>query len=175
MAFFDKVQDFVKSASDKTSEAIEVSKMKATIAGEKRAVNEQMAKLGEIYYAQYKDNGGLTPEAVNICMTIDKHNAKIEECQAEIQRINDANAEKRAAKNAGNVHGDGEVECPECHSANPEGTKFCGNCGAKIPEIVEAEAVEVEQEAASKRYCSNCGAEIGKDKNFCSECGTKAE
>lgn len=169
MAFFDKVQDFVKSASDKTSEVIEVSRLKAAIAEDKKAINEQMAKLGAIFYAQYKDGEALTPDAVNICMVIDKHNTRVEESEAEIQKINDANAEKKAAKNAGNSG----VECPECHSTNPEGTKFCSNCGAKIPEIVEAEAVEVEDKP--KKFCSNCGAEVGEGKNFCSECGTKVE
>ena len=32
-----------------------------------------------------------------------------------------------------------EWGCPACSSANPEGTRFCGHCGAKAPEAASAE------------------------------------
>lgn len=173
LSFLDKVQDLVKSASDKTSEVIEVSKLKAGIAEEKRAIQEELTKLGAIYYALYQQGEILTPDAVNICMVVDKHNTRIAEKEEELKKINEANAEKKAVKTA-----PGEVECPECHSINPEGTKFCCDCGAKIPEIVESEAVDVTEETVeevTKKTCSNCGAEVGEGKRFCSECGTKVE
>ena len=72
MTVLEKVQDIVKAASDKTSEVIEVSKLRAGIAEEKRAISEQEAKLGAIYYDLYKAGEVLTPDAVNICMVIDK-------------------------------------------------------------------------------------------------------
>lgn len=171
MDVLEKVQDIVKAASDKTSEIIEVSRLKAGIAEERRALTDQMAKLGAIYYELYKNGEVLTPDAVNICMIADKYSTKIEERQAELTRINEANAAKRAAKNPAPVST--EQECPECGSKNPEGAKFCFDCGAKLPEIIDVEASEVEQEAeqAQKRYCVSCGAELGEGKKFCSECG----
>lgn len=169
MAFFDKVQDFVKSATDKTSEVIEVSKLKNAIAEEKRAINEQYVKLGAMLYEKYKAGESLSPEEVNICVVVDKHNNRIAEKEAELKKIADANAEKKAAK----AQSTADVECPECHSKNTAGTKFCSNCGAKIPEIIEAEAVVVEE--SKKKYCSNCGAEVSEGKNFCTECGQKVE
>lgn len=191
MAFFDKVQDFMKSAgdktqelvksvSDKTSDGIEISKLRRSISEEKKAINEQVARLGEIYYEQYKAGMEMTPEAANICMVIDKHHERIKENEAQIQRINAESAERAAERKAAQSTDAGSgVECPECHKWNPEGTRFCTNCGAKIPEVVEAEAVEVEEaakpETSTKKFCSNCGAEIGEGKRFCSECGTKAE
>ena len=192
MAFFDKVQDFMKSAgdktqelvksvSDKTSDGIEITKLRRSISEEKKAISEQMARLGEIYYEQYKAGMETTPEAANICMVIDKHNERIEENEAQIQKINEESAERAAERKAAQNAGAGEngVECPECHKWSPEGTRFCTNCGAKIPEVVEAEAVEVEEAAEpvspAKKFCTNCGAEIGEGKKFCSECGTKVE
>lgn len=171
MDVLEKVQDIVKAASDKTSEIIEVSRLKAGIAEERRALTDQMAKLGAIYYELYKNGEVLTPDAVNICMIADKYSNKIEERQAELTRINEANAAKRAAKNPAPVST--EQECPECGSKNPEGAKFCFDCGAKLPEIIDVEASEVVQEAeqAQKRYCVSCGAELGEGKKFCSECG----
>ena len=61
MDVLEKVQDIVKAASDKTSEIIEVSRLKAGIAEERRALTDQMAKLGAIYYELYK-NGEVRSE-----------------------------------------------------------------------------------------------------------------
>ena len=174
MTVLEKVQDIVKAASDKTSEVIEVSKLRAGIAEEKRAISEQEAKLGEIYYDLYKAGEVLTPDAVNICMVIDKYATRLEEKEAQIKKINEANAAKRAAKNV--VPASDDAVCPECGSANPSGSKFCSECGAKIPEIIDAEAVEVEEPAEpAKQYCTKCGAEIVPGKKFCNECGEKVE
>lgn len=171
MDVLEKVQDIVKAASDKTSEIIEVSRLKAGIAEDRRALTEQMAKLGAIYYELYKNGEVLTPDAVNICMIADKYSTKLEERQAELQKINEANAAKRAAKNSSAARAD--QECPECGSKNPEGAKFCFDCGAKLPEIIDVDACEVEPE--EKRYCKSCGAELAAGKKFCSECGTNNE
>ena len=170
MAFFDKVQDLVKSASDKTSEVIEVSKLKNAIAEEKKAINAQYVKLGAMLYKQYQDGELIKPEMVKLCTVIDKHNELIAAKEADLKKISDANAEKKKAAKAQEEE---TVECPECHEMNPVTTKFCGNCGAKVPEIVEAEAVEVEE--VSKKYCGNCGAEVAEGKNFCTEYGQKME
>ncbi|MBW1800091.1 MAG: AAA family ATPase, partial [Deltaproteobacteria bacterium] len=48
------------------------------------------------------------------------------------------------------------MQCPECHSENREGVKFCEECGAKM---------EME--------CPNCGSKIPLGKKFCGECGQK--
>jgi len=46
------------------------------------------------------------------------------------------------------------VECPKCQTGNPEGKKFCCECGAKLA-----------------RYCPQCAAEILLSDKFCGECG----
>lgn len=174
MTVLEKVQDIVKAASDKTSEVIETSRLKAGIAEEKRGIVEQEAKLGAIYYELYKAGEVLTPDAVNICMTIDKYSARAQEKEEALRKISEANAAKRAAKSQ--APSENEVICQECGCANPGDAKFCSECGAKIEEIIDAEAVEVEEEAPEeKRHCANCGAELAPGKKFCNECGTKAE
>ena len=45
--------------------------------------------------------------------------------------------------------------CPACGSENPEGAKFCGNCGAAL--------------AAT---CPACGNRNAPGTKFCTECGT---
>src|SRR5262249_17154718 len=46
------------------------------------------------------------------------------------------------------------MECPSCGAANPEGKKFCGDCGTPLP-----------------LRCTACGAENPPGKKFCADCG----
>ena len=47
------------------------------------------------------------------------------------------------------------MECGSCRFDNPEGTKFCEECGAKLV-----------------RACPSCGREVRPTAKFCGECGT---
>lgn len=86
-----------------------------------------------------------------------------------------------------NVQGVKKAICPKCNAVNPEGTKFCGNCGE---EFVKAGAVCENCGAAlisgmkfcgecgtkvapQKKFCPNCGNEVAPNMKFCGECGTK--
>jgi membrane protease subunit (stomatin/prohibitin family) len=51
------------------------------------------------------------------------------------------------------------VACPTCGTANPEGAKFCQQCGT----------------ALGPKKCSNCGVDLAPGAKFCPECGTKQE
>ena len=46
------------------------------------------------------------------------------------------------------------MTCPNCHTANPEGAKFCLNCGNPLPLV-----------------CSNCGTPVSAGAKFCHNCG----
>jgi uncharacterized membrane protein YvbJ len=47
------------------------------------------------------------------------------------------------------------MQCPSCGSENPEGTKFCGECGVPI-----------------QTRCPQCGFANLPSTKFCRECGT---
>jgi class 3 adenylate cyclase len=49
----------------------------------------------------------------------------------------------------------GNLCCKECGSENPDGKKFCGDCGAPLANL-----------------CPKCGAENAAGKRFCGDCGT---
>lgn len=46
------------------------------------------------------------------------------------------------------------MRCPSCNAANPEATKFCGNCGQPL-----------------RNRCAKCGFENPPQFKFCGECG----
>lgn len=52
--------------------------------------------------------------------------------------------------------------CPRCGAAVKAGAKFCGNCGAEIPETKEV-----------KSWVCECGKKNPMDSAFCPACGRK--
>src|SRR5579875_269102 len=48
--------------------------------------------------------------------------------------------------------------CPACGHDNPLGSKFCNECGTKLPS-----------------RCPNCGTENPIGSKFCNECGTRLD
>lgn len=55
--------------------------------------------------------------------------------------------------------------CQDCGTANPEGMRFCGNCGKSLLPVT------VEPSGAKNRQCVECGRTIGWDANACMYCG----
>lgn len=54
MALFDKITDAAKTAGDRASDAIELTKLKNKISNEKKEVDIEYAKIGKIYYDKAK-------------------------------------------------------------------------------------------------------------------------
>ena len=46
------------------------------------------------------------------------------------------------------------MNCPKCGGANPDGNRFCGDCGSRLP-----------------ARCRICGSENPPGKKFCGDCG----
>ena len=55
--------------------------------------------------------------------------------------------------------------CGNCGAALADGSRFCENCGAKVPEEKPAEQIG--------RFCSSCGKELPPEAAFCPSCGAK--
>ena len=79
------------------------------------------------------------------------------------------------------------IPCPTCGKQNAVGTKFCGDCGAKM-ESAKVPCVKCGAElregakfcsecgsTQEKQKCTNCQAELVPGAKFCPECGTKTE
>lgn len=66
---------------------------------------------------------------------------------------------KKDAKEAAKRAADDACTCPQCGNLNPEGVKFCQECGARL----------------GLTKCSKCGAVLNPGSRFCGECGAKQE
>lgn len=76
--------------------------------------------------------------------------------QAKLNELKTAEEEKARAEQAARE----ERTCPECGHENPEGTRFCQECGSKM---------------GCKNLCPSCGAENVPGVKFCQQCGTRME
>jgi hypothetical protein len=76
----------------------------------------------------------------------------------------EANAAKAAqeAAEAAKEAQEAQTRCPECGHVNPEGTKFCQECGSKVG-------------PAGKKHCTSCGAQLSPGIRFCGECGARQD
>jgi uncharacterized small protein (DUF1192 family)/ribosomal protein L40E len=135
MAFFDKLGDLARNIGDKTSEAIETTKLNSKINGEKAAISDCMRQIGEIYYKKHTSGDLGDPATAELMSAVDGHNQTIADLQTEIERIK----AEAAALNQQAVPADISVSpvqkgliCPSCGAANPAGTKFCGECGHRF-------------------------------------------
>ena len=75
--------------------------------------------------------------------------AKLNAAKAEQQAKEQAEKEEKAA-----------CTCPSCGHENPEGVKFCQECGTKLG-------------GSAKKHCTSCGAELTPGTRFCGECGAR--
>ena len=75
--------------------------------------------------------------------------AKLDAAKAEDEAKKKAEQEAKAA-----------CTCPSCGYENPDGTKFCQECGTKMG-------------SSEKTFCTSCGAELSPGTRFCGECGAR--
>lgn len=167
MALFDRLNDFAKNISEKTTDAIETGKLNSRVNSERAAAGEELKKIGEYYYRIYADGGDADPEILEFCQNAKAHYDATAEAQAEIDRIRAENEAAKAAAVPVQVQtplvSDG-VACPGCGTVNGAGIKFCQNCGTKL-----------EQPVTPTVTCASCGATNTPDTKFCAQCGTKLE
>jgi hypothetical protein len=50
------------------------------------------------------------------------------------------------------------MKCPECQTENPEGAKFCMDCGARLALACQECGTEL---PVSAKFCPECGAQVG--------------
>ena len=126
MAFLDKINDFAKTATEKTNNAIESTKLSAKIDLEHRAMNDIIRKIGEHYVAKMDSGEILDDEVMAIYQGVLSSRKHIEEMRAEIEALKTPKTVSEAAVS-------GQKFCPFCGKELDVSAKFCLNCGKQQP------------------------------------------
>jgi len=108
----------------------------------------------EIGRLAFQQNPGAYPAQADRLRLIQTNLA---DAQSQLDQTSHANqAAEEAAKQAREA-----LTCPNCGTVNPEGTKFCQDCGTKLGVL--------------KATCPSCGVENPPGTRFCGGCGTRLE
>lgn len=111
---------------------------------------EIYAEIGKRVFPQLKDQAEYADLAAELQFTRKKLNALQEELQA-TKSMKSEQEQKEQEKERSRT-------CSNCDTLNPEGVKFCQECGAKL-------------NLSAKIKCLECGAEFPVGTRFCGECG----
>jgi len=128
MAFLDKINDFAKTATEKTNNAIETAKLSAKIDSEQRSLNDIIRKIGEHYVAKIDAGEVLDEEVMAIYEGVLASRKTIAELRAEIESL-------KTPKNpeGGSAEDSSRKFCPYCGKELDVSAKFCLNCGKQQP------------------------------------------
>ena len=110
MAFFDKINDLAKTATEKTNNAIEITKLTAKCDSEQRNLNAIIQKIGEYYVAKIDAGEILDDEVMAMFEGVLAARKNIAEMRAEIDALK---APKAAEPAPAEVSTDKKF-CPSC-------------------------------------------------------------
>lgn len=119
-------------------------RLKNAISANEQKIKQMYMEIGEAYYKEKQDN----PEifAKPMVETVFRLMAENEENRKKISVLK------------------GNVICTKCGFGNQQGAKFCGECGARLPEKMPVLGGVI---------CPKCGAQAEEGMRFCMSCGTE--
>ena len=125
MALLDKINDFAKTATEKTNNAIEIAKISAKIDSEQRTLNDIVRKIGEYYVAKIDSGEVLDEEVMAIYKGVLVSRNNIAEMRAEVEAL------KTPKTPSAEI--DAQKFCPFCGEPLEVSAKFCLHCGKQQP------------------------------------------
>ncbi|MCL2372490.1 MAG: zinc ribbon domain-containing protein [Defluviitaleaceae bacterium] len=186
MAFFDdlksKAREAAHVAAEKTRIMMETSKLNGQIDAEKKKINQNTTKIGEICLESFPNVQA--DSFANLVEEIKASHEKIADYSKQINKLKGivkcekcgtevVNYDKPNCSNCGAAldidlpaRPAGGVACQGCGTSLGAGAAFCTNCGMKVEAAPEPIAV---------RACSNCATPAAEGVQFCTNCGTKIE
>ncbi len=141
---FGGLGNLFKGFMPKDDPAVKLMDAQGDIDGLRRQETEIYAEVGK--KAMAEDAGRYSEYANRLRMVR-------EEIERAEQALKAAQTESEAKKIE-----EAKGTCPECGHKNPEGTKFCQECGCKL---------------ALRTDCVSCGAAFAPGTRFCGACGAK--
>lgn len=153
MEFFNdlgkKFSHAARTVQERTREGVESTKLTVDIRAARAELDARLLALGRAYY-EHVANGA--PEVnETLIRAVRESIAQIESLTAQRDRVRQL------------------TRCPACGSAQPDGSRFCANCGRPMPEqppqVYDAPADGVQ-------YCEQCGAMREGSARFCEVCGS---
>ena len=126
MAFLDKINDFAKTATEKTNNVIETTKLSAKVEAEQRNLNAIVRKIGEYYVAKIDSGETLDEEVMAIYEGVLASRKAIAEMRADMENL-------KAAKTTVSENPSEAKFCPYCGKQLDVSAKFCLNCGKQQP------------------------------------------
>lgn len=150
-AILEQISDLAKNVSQKTTDAIEITKMTAKINMEKASIEKEYKKLGKYYYKKHATDACLEDEIQEQFQAIRERMDTIARMEEELEQLKTR------------IHGKdfaGRIVaiCPYCGHGNPSGEQFCNECGENM-------------EIKDKTICPSCGMPNKAAASFCNDCG----
>lgn len=108
------IEKAAKTAVSKSTELLEVTKLKISIADAESEIDRLMRDIGRTIYEAYSKNEEPNEDISETCLMIDAKYAEIEEKQARIIEC----------KNM--------IACPNCGKGIEKGSDYCSKCGEKL-------------------------------------------
>lgn len=109
-----KVTHATHTVAKKSTELVEITKLKVAISDTEASINKTMRQMGEALYEAYKTGAESYTSLEENCEEIDAAYARIEELQARISELKNAKV------------------CPNCKKEMEREAAFCSGCGEKF-------------------------------------------
>jgi ribosomal protein L40E len=162
LEFFDKLSSVTKSAVEKTTNKVELTRLNIKMNTINSSIAAEKTKIGEHYWQKFDAGEPCPPELTATLDAIKNYLSQIDSIQKDKQAILDR--EKQPSQNLGPMLADGVI-CPSCGAHNVPDALFCFECGKSIaaaPQYVNK---------TDTGYCTDCGAEMPLNAIFCPQCG----
>ncbi len=142
----------------------EINRIKVQVRKLEKDKDRMFPELGRLAYQEYLAGNVSDPAIEEACGRIKAIDAQVEEANANIAALQ-AQVQQMKAAPPPPVPGPAGVTCPACGAVAEPGVRFCGNCGAALPQ-------QAPPAAAPASTCPSCGKPVATGARFCGSCGT---